>query len=81
MIKEAGNITIPVLVLQAGADTAVTPQGQNRFCEKLKQDTGRPCYGGQPIRLEGAKHELLIESDDYRIPAITQILDFFSAVE
>lgn len=81
MLKNTGSIKIPVLVLQAGADTAVTPKGQNTFCKNLEKETGISCFGGGPIRFEGARHELFIESDEYRIPAITAILDFFSKVE
>jgi lysophospholipase len=81
MIDEAGKITIPVLVLQAGDDTAVTREGQNEFCNKLKKETGKACFGGGPKRFDGAKHELFIESDDYRTPAISMILKFYSSVE
>lgn len=81
IINDAGSITIPVLVLQAGDDTAVTPEGQNEFCDNLKKETGKACFGGGPVPFERAKHELFIESDDYRIPAISRILDFYSRVE
>lgn len=78
MLSNTKTITTPVLVLQAGADTAVTPEGQNTFCQNLKEETGTPCYGGAPKRFDGAKHELFIESDHYRNLAISTILDFFS---
>ena len=81
MLNNTKKIAIPVLVLQAGADTAVTPEGQNTFCQNLKEETGNSCYGGAPNRFDGAKHELFIESDEYRIPAISAILDFFSSVK
>ena len=80
MIDDAGSIIIPVLVIQAGADTAVTPEGQNAFCASLKEKTGKGCDGGQPIQIKAAKHELFIESDQYRIPALNAILDFFSKI-
>jgi lysophospholipase len=81
MLKNTKTIGIPVLVLQAGADTAVTPEAQEEFCKSLKAETGIPCYSGKPIRFDRAKHELLIESDEFRIPAISAILDFFSSVK
>lgn len=83
MLHNTKNITIPVLVLQAGADTAVTPEGQDTFCQTLKEQTENRnhCDGGAPKRFDGAKHELFIESDKYRIPAISAILDFFSKVK
>lgn len=73
---ETAKIVAPVLVLQAGNDTAVMPQGQNAFCGALIDATGRPCDGGGPQRIEGARHELLQEADRYRVPAMTRILGF-----
>jgi lysophospholipase len=78
MISEAGRITTPVLVLQAGADTAVTPEGQRRFCAALAHGGKARCETGQPVRFEGARHELLIEADVHRVPAMTAIFDFFA---
>ncbi len=77
--ENAAKVTIPVLVLQAGEDTAVTPEGQNEFCENLKLGGQNECDGGSPFVIEGAYHELFIEKDEYRIPALSKILDFFSA--
>ncbi|MFO1327161.1 MAG: alpha/beta fold hydrolase [Rubrivivax sp.] len=76
MIADAAQVTTPVLVLQAGEDTAVTPEGQHAFCDALRRG-GRACQGGGPLRFAGARHELLIEADTYRVPALTAILDFF----
>ena len=78
MLENTDKITIPVLVLQAGNDTSVTLEGQNTFCKNLKKETGNSCFSGDVIKFKGAKHELFIESDEYRIPAISAILDFFS---
>jgi lysophospholipase len=78
LASDARRIRIPVLVLQAGADTAVTPEGQNEFCASLLKSTGHACYQNGPIRFEGARHELFIEADEYRIPALNTILDFFA---
>ncbi|MCR5867230.1 alpha/beta fold hydrolase [Aquincola sp. J276] len=75
LIAQAGRIDARLLVLQAGADTAVTPEGQAAFCAALApQVRPSPC----PLRLEGARHELLVESDRHRLPAMTAILDFFA---
>lgn len=81
MLSNTKTITTPVLVLQAGADTAVTPEAQDTFCQNLKEETGKSCAGGGPIKFDGAKHELFIESDHYRNLAISTILDFFSTVK
>lgn len=77
LIAQAGQITTPLLVLQAGDDVAVTAEGQAEFCAALSRATGRTCESGAPVRIEGARHELLIEADPYRVPAMTAILDFF----
>lgn len=77
ILSETAKVITPVLVLQAGEDTAVMPEGQNEFCTKLLQHTGRACDGGSPQRIEGARHELLIEADRYRVPAMSKIMDFF----
>ncbi len=78
MIAAAGQITTPVLVLQAGEDVAVTAAGQSRFCAALAQHGQVRCEGGKPQIVVGARHELLIEEDAYRVPAMTAILDFFA---
>lgn len=75
LIDEAGRIDARLLVLQAGQDTAVTAAGQQAFCAGLQPAVRpQPC----PLRIEGARHELLVEADRYRIPAMTAILDFFA---
>jgi lysophospholipase len=73
---EAHKIDVPVLLLQAGADLVVTPKGQRDFCKNLNAVQPDRC------RLEvidGGYHELFIESDAYRIPALTKIIDFIRA--
>jgi len=74
----ADKITIPVLVLQASQDTSVTAKGQNEFCKNLKAGGKNECDGGHPYVIEGAFHELFIETDKYRKPALTRIFDFFN---
>lgn len=78
MTDAAASIRIPVLVLQAGEDTAVLPQAQDEFCASLQKHTGRACRGNGPIRYPGARHELFIEADEYRVPALTTIFDFYA---
>ncbi|WP_447773767.1 alpha/beta fold hydrolase [Aeromonas veronii] len=71
-IADAGAIKTPLLVLQAGDDSVVDNAAQDRFCTIAK------CEGGKPLRIEGAWHELFIESDDKRQPALTAVVDFFA---
>ncbi|TNH80719.1 alpha/beta fold hydrolase [Aeromonas sobria] len=71
-IADAGAIKTPLLVLQAGNDSVVDNAAQDRFCTIAK------CEGGKPLRIEGAWHELFIESDDKRQPALTAMAEFFA---
>ncbi|MFQ1943340.1 alpha/beta fold hydrolase [Aeromonas veronii] len=71
-IADAGAIKTPLLLLQAGNDSVVDNAAQDAFCTKAR------CEGGKPLRIEGAWHELFIESDDKRQPALTAMLDFFA---
>jgi lysophospholipase len=80
MLSETAKIITPVLVLQASEDTAVTPAAHAKFCSELAKNTGRPCEGGGPQIIEGARHELLIEADRYRVPAVSKILDFYAKI-
>ncbi|MEM0552404.1 MULTISPECIES: alpha/beta fold hydrolase [Aeromonas] len=71
-IADAGAIKTPLLLLQAGNDSVVDNVAQDVFCTKAN------CEGSKPLRIEGAWHELFIESDDKRQPALTAMLDFFA---
>ncbi|MCG6895215.1 MAG: alpha/beta fold hydrolase [Desulfobacteraceae bacterium] len=71
----AGTIQVPVLLLQAGADTVVSPEAQRRFVEVMSSESAAACTA---FCLPGARHELLIEADRYRIPAVSVMLDFFT---
>ena len=77
LLENATSVKIPVLVLQAEKDIAVTAKGQNTFCDNLASAGVTMCESGKPIVIPGAYHEMFIESDDFRIPAITEILLFF----
>ncbi len=70
-IENANKITIPLLVIQAGADTVVTSEGQNQFFDSVTF-----CKGKQLLNISGAKHEILLESDQYRVPALSKALEF-----
>lgn len=78
MLADASKVVTPVLVLQASEDTAVMPEAQAKFCSELARTTGRQCEGGGPQVIKGARHELLIEADRYRVPAMSKIFDFYA---
>lgn len=71
-IQQASKIDIPIILIQSGADSIVTAQGQIDFFENNQR-----CLASQFIHIANAKHELLLEKDEYRIPALTATLDFF----
>jgi len=72
--KEAGQVRTKLLILQASKDTIISNEAQTAFCAAVNEAAPGRC------RLEpivGAKHEILVEKDDYRIQAMTKILDHF----
>jgi lysophospholipase len=78
--KNAGQIAVPVLLVSAGADTVVTATGHKEFCDTLK----RAHADRRPhtdlctlVTINGGAHELFVESDEYRVPALTTILQVF----
>ncbi len=75
-IQAGQQIHTPLLLLQAGADQVVSNEEQLAFCEQMRQG-GHPCAGGQPVVIAEARHELLNESDEFRIPALNATLRFF----
>lgn len=72
--RHSGDIEIDVLLLQATEDVAVTADGQNEFCNTLNASHPGRCT---LYPVEGAYHELMVESDLYRDKALLQISGFF----
>ena len=71
-IKNATKIKVPTIIIQSGADTVLTSKGQQQFFDKIKHNKDNIF-----LSIPNAKHELLIEQDKYRLPALTATLDFF----
>lgn len=69
--KVAHRIEVPVLILQASADQIVTTESQQYFFAFLRHEQS------QLLPIIGAQHEILMESDRLRQPAITAIQQFF----
>lgn len=74
-IQYASEIKTPTLVLQAGGDEIVLAEAQNQFCQQLYH--GQKHQPKNPVVIPGAAHELFLESDIFRIPALTVALNFF----
>lgn len=69
--QHAHELKVPLLILQAGGDTIVDNQMQQRFF------TQHANPNSQLVHIDHAKHELLMETDRYRQPALDQILAWF----
>jgi lysophospholipase len=68
--QRAHELVLPVLAIQAGNDLVVDNVRQRRVVAKLKN------Y--QLTVIDGAKHEVLMEQDHYRVPAMQAVLAFCS---
>lgn len=74
MPQLARQIKTPVMMLQSGAEQAVSNSAQQKFC----QDLGPLCAGGKVETFAGAKHELLFEADTHRDLALEKIMSFLA---
>ena len=72
-ISQVKKINIPIMLIQSGADTIVTAQGQQAFFNNIKDSADNHF-----LHIANAKHELLLEQDQYRLPALTAALDFLN---
>jgi lysophospholipase len=70
--ENASKVEIPVLLFQAGKDTYVKPDGQNKFAEGAKN-----C---KIIKMDSSRHEIYLETDEIQKPYLKQILDFYSEI-
>ena len=76
-IQYAANIKTPTLVLQAGGDEVVLASSQQQFCYALSHSTNTE-QPKEPVLIPGAAHELFLETDIFRIPALTVALNYFA---
>jgi lysophospholipase len=75
----AARIQVPVLLLQGGQDIKVKPSAQAQFCTNLNKGTGPGyCVGRTMV---GAEHSVLMESDEFRVPALVSAFRFYDCVE
>ena len=78
--EQLDKVKNDVMVLQAGFDKVIDNQGQDLFCERLKE-LGNPCLSGGPIVIDNAEHELFIEHDQIRTQVLAKLLMFLSSDE
>lgn len=69
------RIRIPVLILQATEDAIVSPQPQGVFVELAAHPQTRL------HRIEGSYHEVLMETDAIRQPAVQSAFEFFTQAQ
>ena len=76
IIAQAGEITTPLLLLQAGEERVVDNRSHQAFV-RLCQTRGTLAKG-LPWVINGARHEILFERDAMRAEALNAILRFFA---
>ncbi|MGN0143447.1 MAG: alpha/beta fold hydrolase [Clostridium sp.] len=67
--ENASKVEIPVMLFQAGEDTFVKDDGENKFAEYAKN-----C---KLVRIEGSKHAIYFEKDEIQKPYLEQVLEFY----
>jgi lysophospholipase len=75
-INEAYKINIPILMIQSGADSVVTSDGQEAFFKNVTY-----CKYNQFLTIEDAKHEILLERDEYRLTALNHTLQYLTEIK
>ncbi|WP_423839984.1 alpha/beta fold hydrolase [Vibrio mytili] len=68
------QIKVPVLLIQAQNDRIVSNLAQKRFIDKLRKTNPET----ELLTIEGAQHEILFESDQYRNQALDAIFRFMN---
>ncbi|WP_230492786.1 lysophospholipase L2 [Martelella alba] len=76
ILAKAAAITTPLMLLQAGEEKIVDNRRHEAFCQAMAA-AGHPCEANNPVRIEGARHEILFETDILRAQALNGIIDFF----
>jgi lysophospholipase len=72
------RIRIPVLLLQGGQDIKVKPSAQAQFCTNLNKGPGPGYCVGRTMA--GAEHAMLMERDEFRVPALASAFRFYDCV-
>ncbi|MFW2490719.1 lysophospholipase [Clostridium chromiireducens] len=67
--KNASKVEIPVLLFQAGHDTYVKPEGQNKFAKAAKD-----C---KIIKVDNSRHEIYFEKDEIQRPYLKEVFEFY----
>ncbi len=73
IFREASEIKTPLLLLQGTDEMIVDPKAHKKFINILRKKNKE----FENVVFNGARHELLFEKDEFRIPALKKILEFF----
>lgn len=73
ILADVERIQAPIAVLVSGGDRIVREGGVTEFVERLQQHQSEAVPF---LRVEGAEHELLMESDEIRLQALNFLMDF-----
>jgi lysophospholipase len=77
IFKELQRIEIPILLILAGNEDVVSSKAQRKYFYGLRElNKDVKCF-----TIADAYHELLIEKDEFRIPVITTILEYFNNID
>ncbi len=74
MLLLTRQVKVPVLLIQAGNDRIVSNLAQKRFIDKLRKTNPY----AELLSIEGAQHEILFETDQYRNQALDAIFRFMN---
>jgi len=77
IFSRISQLKTPILLLQASDDIVVCLKAQNDFCLTLHTLQPKLYPNSEPVKIEGAYHELFFELDEYRDKAITQSIAWF----
>jgi len=77
IFDNSDKIKTPLILFSGGEEAIVDPSDHNEFIEKLIDDG----HNAKGYFVDGAKHELLIEKDEHRIPVLNKILSFYNSVK
>lgn len=75
MPRIAKKISTPILLLQGTEDAVVMPEAQERFMAQSTQSQSKL------IKVEGARHEILMETDSVRQVAMQHIESFLASIQ
>lgn len=70
--ENAQSIETPLILFRGSRDKVVENSAQDIFMQELEKSNSLASL----IEIPGAKHELLLESDEYRIPMMTKLFEF-----